>query len=54
MWKWALTFLIIALIASVLGFGGLAEGSIGAAHILFYLFLTLFVGSLVTGLMRRT
>jgi uncharacterized membrane protein YtjA (UPF0391 family) len=53
MWNWALTFLIIALIAFVLGFVGLAEASSGAAHILFYLSLTSFVGSRVTGLMRR-
>ena len=40
---WALTFLVVALIAAVLGFGGVAAISIEMARILFVVFLILFV-----------
>jgi uncharacterized membrane protein YtjA (UPF0391 family) len=39
---WAITFLIIALIAAVFGFGGIAAASAGIAKIIFFLFLILF------------
>jgi uncharacterized membrane protein YtjA (UPF0391 family) len=38
---WAVTFLIIALIAAVLGFGGIAAASAGIAKFLFFLFLVM-------------
>ena len=44
---WALTFLVIALIAAVFGFGGLAGASVGIAKMLFFVFLVLFVISMV-------
>lgn len=44
---WALTFLVIALIAAALGFGGIAGTSAGIAQILFFIFLALFVISLI-------
>lgn len=44
---WSLAFLIFALIAAVLGFGGLAAASAGIAKLLFFVFLILFVVSLV-------
>ena len=50
---WALAFLIIALIAAALGFGGIAGASAGIAQILFFIFLVLFVASFVVGLIRR-
>ena len=50
---WALIFFIVALVAGALGFGGLAEASSSIAQILFYLFLVLFVISLIVGLVRR-
>lgn len=50
---WALVFLVVALIAALLGFGGIAETSAGIAQILFVLFLILFVVSLVMGFARR-
>jgi uncharacterized membrane protein YtjA (UPF0391 family) len=53
MLNWALTFFIIALIAAVFGFGGIAIAAAGVAKILFYLFLILFVISLLAGLSRR-
>jgi uncharacterized membrane protein YtjA (UPF0391 family) len=40
---WAVTFLIIALIAAVLGFGGIAAASAGIAKLLFVLFLVMCV-----------
>ncbi len=50
---WALVFFIFALVAALLGFGGLAVASAGIAKILFIVFLALFLISLVTGLARR-
>ena len=44
---WAATFLIIALIAGLFGFGFIASASMGIAKILFFLFIVLFVVSLV-------
>jgi uncharacterized membrane protein YtjA (UPF0391 family) len=49
MLSWALTFLVIALIAAALGFTGIAGTATGIAQILFYVFLVLFVLSLVFG-----
>ncbi|MBL9083397.1 MAG: DUF1328 domain-containing protein, partial [Planctomycetales bacterium] len=39
MLSWALTFLVIALIAAALGFGGIAGTAAGIAKIVFFLFL---------------
>ncbi len=44
---WALTFLVIALIAAVFGFGGIASASAGIAQILFFIFLVMFVAALI-------
>jgi uncharacterized membrane protein YtjA (UPF0391 family) len=44
---WAVTFLIIALVAAVFGFGGIASASAGIAQILFFIFLALFVVAIV-------
>ncbi|MHA7850111.1 DUF1328 domain-containing protein [Roseovarius sp.] len=44
---WALTFLVIALIAGAFGFGGIATTSAGIAQILFFIFLALFVIAMV-------
>jgi len=49
---WALTFLIIALIAAVLGFGGIAGTAIGIAKIIFFVAIVLFLVSAVAGAMR--
>jgi uncharacterized membrane protein YtjA (UPF0391 family) len=50
---WALVFLVVAIIAGALGFGGIAGASAGIAQILFFIFLAFLVISLVAGLMRR-
>ena len=49
---WALTFLVVALIAGVLGFTTVAGAAMGIAKILFWVFLILFVVSLVVHLVR--
>ncbi len=46
---WAVVFLIIALVAGVLGFGGIAGASVGIARVLFGIFLVLFLVSLIMG-----
>ena len=47
MLSWALTFLVIALIAAVLGFGGVAGTASYIAQVLFFVFLVLFIISLI-------
>ncbi|WP_299629258.1 DUF1328 domain-containing protein [uncultured Tateyamaria sp.] len=49
---WAVTFLIVALIAAVLGFGGIAGAATGIAQLLFVVFLVLFLGSLLMRILR--
>lgn len=52
MLRWALIFLVIALIAAALGFTGVYVAAAGIAKLLFYIFLVLFVVSLVMHLAR--
>jgi uncharacterized membrane protein YtjA (UPF0391 family) len=52
MLSWALTFLIIAFVAAILGFGGVAGTAAGIAKILFFVALALLVISLVVGGLR--
>ena len=49
---WALTFLVVALIAAVLGFGAIAGFAIEIAKIVFFVAIILFVVSAVAGLIR--
>ena len=49
---WAATFFIIAIIAAVFGFTGIAVATAEIAKVLFFLFLVLFVVSLLAGLVR--
>jgi uncharacterized membrane protein YtjA (UPF0391 family) len=49
---WAVTILVIELIAAVFGFAGIACAAAGIAQILFYIFLVIFLISLVMGLVR--
>ncbi|HUD87260.1 MAG TPA: DUF1328 domain-containing protein [Xanthobacteraceae bacterium] len=46
------TLLIIALIAAVLGFGGIAMAAVGIAKIVFFVALVLFLVALLAGTMR--
>lgn len=49
--KWAIIFLVLGLIAGLLGFTGIAGAAIGIAKILFFIAVALFVIFLVLGLM---
>jgi uncharacterized membrane protein YtjA (UPF0391 family) len=49
MLRWAVIFAILALVAGVLGFGGMAGDFALLAKILLFVFLVLFVMSLVFG-----
>jgi uncharacterized membrane protein YtjA (UPF0391 family) len=49
MLSYAWVFLILAIIAAVFGFGGVAVAAAGIAKILFFIFLALFVIGLLTG-----
>jgi uncharacterized membrane protein YtjA (UPF0391 family) len=49
MLRWALLFLVVAIIAALFGFGGVAGTSLVAAKVLFFVFLIMFVVSLVMG-----
>jgi uncharacterized membrane protein YtjA (UPF0391 family) len=50
---WAVVFLVVALVAAVLGFGGLAGTAMEGARLLFWVAIAFFVISLVVGLVRR-
>ena len=49
---WALTFLVVALIAGALGFGGIAGASTGIAQILFVVFIILFAITIIGRALR--
>ena len=50
---YAVVFLVVALIAAAVGFGGVAGFAMKAAQMLFWVFIVLFIISLVAGLVRR-
>jgi uncharacterized membrane protein YtjA (UPF0391 family) len=52
MLSWVVTFLVVALIAGVLGFGGIAGVSIEIAKTIFFIAVVLFLISAVIGLAR--
>ncbi|HVQ08971.1 MAG TPA: DUF1328 domain-containing protein [Allosphingosinicella sp.] len=47
--KWALIFLVAALVLAALGFGGLAGAAVGIAKFLFFVALAIFVITLLLG-----
>ena len=49
MLRWAVIFLIIALVAALFGFGGIAGAAVGIAKILFFIFIVLFIISILIG-----
>jgi uncharacterized membrane protein YtjA (UPF0391 family) len=53
MLHWAIGFLLIALIAAILGFGGIAGTAVGIAKILFFVFIILFLISAVLSLFGK-
>ncbi|EAP91123.1 MAG: DUF1328 domain-containing protein [Oceanicaulis sp.] len=52
MLRLALGFFVVALIAALFGFGGIAAGAASIAQVLFFVFLVLFVVSLLFGALR--
>ncbi|CAM2163116.1 membrane hypothetical protein [Paraburkholderia sacchari] len=50
---YAVVFFIIAVVAAILGFGGIAAGAASIAKILFIVFVVLFIASLLFGAVRR-
>ena len=52
MLRWALGFFVVALVAAVFGFGGIAASAVGIAKLLFFGFLILAAISLIAGLAR--
>lgn len=48
MLHWSIVFLVIALIAAILGFGGIAGTAVGIAKVLFFVFLVLWLVSFLT------
>ena len=52
MLNWALTFLIVAIIAAVFGFTNIAGAAAGIARTLFFIFLVLLVVSAIIHVVR--
>ena len=50
---YAVVFLVVALVAAFLGFGGVAGTAMEGARILFWVAIVLFVIALIGGWMRR-
>ena len=48
MMGWALTFFIVAIIAGLLGFTGIAASMVGIAKIIFFIAIALFIISMVS------
>ena len=53
MLHYAVVFFVIALIAALFGFGGIAAGAVGIAKVLFFVFLVLAVASFLLGVIKR-
>ena len=53
MLRYAVVFFVIALVAALFGFGGIAAGAVEIAKVLFFVFLVLAVVSFLVGLLRR-
>ncbi|NJO56669.1 MAG: DUF1328 domain-containing protein [Rhodospirillales bacterium] len=51
--QFAVVFLLVAIVAALFGFGGVAGTAMEGARILFWVAIVLFVVSLIAGLIRR-
>ena len=49
---WAITFLIVALVAAIFGFGGIAGAAVDIAKLIFFVAIVPFAISAVIGLLR--
>nr|WP_315593422.1 DUF1328 domain-containing protein [uncultured Cupriavidus sp.] len=50
---YALVFFVVALVAAIFGFGGIAAGAVEIAKILFFIFLVVALVTFIMGLVRR-
>ncbi|MFA7235709.1 MAG: DUF1328 domain-containing protein [Phycisphaeraceae bacterium] len=53
MLRWALIFFIVAIVAGLLGFGNIAGAATGIAKILFFIFIIIFLISLIMALVKK-
>lgn len=53
MLHYAVVFLVIALIAALLGFGGIAAGAVEIAKLLFFVFVIMAVAAFIVSLLRK-
>ena len=53
MLHYAVVFFVIALIAALFGFGGIAAGAVGIAKVLFFVFVVLAVATFLFGVIKR-
>lgn len=53
MLHWTVVFFVIAIVAGLFGFTGIASASVGIAQILFLIFAVLFIASLAMQLIGR-
>lgn len=53
MLRYAVIFLVIALIAAVFGFGGIAAGAVDIAKILFFVFIIIAIISFALGIFNK-
>jgi uncharacterized membrane protein YtjA (UPF0391 family) len=51
--KWALIFFIVGIIAAIFGFANIARTAAGVAKILFFIFVVLFLASLLFGMFQK-
>ena len=53
MLHFAVVFFVIALVAALFGFGGVAAGAVGIAKVLFFVFVIMAVVSFIIGLLKK-
>ncbi len=53
MLHYAVVFFVVALVAAVFGFGGIAAGAVEIAKVLFFIFAIMAVVTFVAGLIRK-
>lgn len=49
MLRWSLIFFVVAIVAALFGFTGIAQGAASVAQVLFFIFAVLFVIALIAG-----
>jgi len=54
MLHYAVVFFVIALIAAVFGFGGIAAGAVGIAKVLFFIFVIMAVATFLLSVIQKS